>query len=232
MFTQIIDPLDGSKWVGNNKSLTMRWRGGLNYEVAIEQPATMISWSYQCTLNEETNTLEGTGSKTEFSQTLYEDAKASFALNEKRTKLTWTDEKEPDAAEGLALDAVPYHIVGRYWESDRYGLNIFEPDGFGLYSIYVFEADPEEITDGESEETDLTERERVEYQYLCTFDWETNTFTSADPATIDFESLTIYVEQEKCVSTATFTLTDESHLVWMDDSGLSGDGVTLEGILL
>ena len=227
VFHQIIDPLDGSIWVGNGKTITMNWNGGLNYDLTIEQDP-FDTWNYQCVMNEETNTLEGTGSKKKYSETVYTDAQASFAFNENRTFLTWKDDKEADAAEGLILDAVPQNLLGITWRGEHYALFIFKPDGFGRYGLHVYEDElSEEMRAEDEEDSDLTEEERIEHCYLCTYDWETRTFTAIDPTAIDFDSLTIYMEPELYTSTATFVLSDSGQILWLDDTGLSGDGVVL-----
>ena len=238
VFTQIIDPLDESTWVGSGKTLRMRWLGDLNYELTIEQP-DFISWHYQCVLNEETGALEGVGAKTKYSKQVYTDAQASFALNEARTHLTWTDEKEPDAAEGLTLDAAARDVLLSFWRGENYVLVIFDPDGYGRYDLHVFEdemteeaAEPEETAEAEqpdeSEEI-IAETERTEYAYLCTYDWEKGVFTAIDPSAIDFDSLMLYADPELYKSTAVFTLEDGQRILWQDDSGLTGEsGIVLE----
>ena len=230
VFTRIIDPLDESEWVGSNKKAAIQWHGDLNYTVTITQPP-FDTWVYQCTLNRETNTLEGTGGKEEYNRQVYA-SKATFAFNENRTALIWTDEKEPETAEGLALTAVCSSLLYTTWRNDHYALIIFNPDGFGRYAVHVY---VDEMAEGWEPAGEATEEnveddevERVEYCYLCTYDWENSVFKALEPASIDFDSLEVYQDPELFTSTATFVLQDENHILWLDDSGLSGDGQLLE----
>ena len=230
VFMRIIDPLDGSKWVGNGKTLTVRWLGDADYELTIGQPY-FTEWRYQCVLNEETDTLEGTGEKTEFNSLLYDGAHAVFAFNENRTGLIWTDDQEPDAAEGFAFEAVARDLTNATWRSGNLVLFILQPDGFGRYDLNVFEETVDEEmpeTEEETEEADPDEVEQTVYRYLCTYDWETGTFTSIDVSGIDPETLNYYMDLQEYSGSATFVLEDDDHIIWRDDSGLTGDGVVLE----
>ena len=240
VFSRLSDPLDNSEWLGAGKKLWISWKGGQNYELIIEQNY-FTAWRYTCVLNQETNALEGVGEK-ERGEDRYTGSNAAFAFNEARTRLTWTDEKEPEAAAGLTFDMIPYSLMTLPWHSEHYAMFMAMPDSFGRYDIHVWAEELADAWDGEedgAEEAEATEEpedtrdgnaeeaERIEYDYLCTFDWDTRTFTAMDPAAIDFDAMETYRDKTLYVSTATFTWIDDAHIVWQDASGLSGDGVVL-----
>ncbi len=208
-FTQIIDPLDGSRWFGNEKLVTIEWLGFSNYEVKIEELGlTFVEWDYLCVLDEEKDVLDGSGQKTEYGSEVYADSPVTFEFRDGRTKLIWTDETEPAAKEGLTFEAVE-RVLGDsgIWEADD--VTVFTSWLDKYYDVTVFMG------------------EKV-YEYLCTYDWETSTLTAVDPAAIDFDSLSLNLEKDSFISTATFVLETDDTLVWHDDSGLAGDGIALK----
>ena len=207
VFTRIIDPLDESEWFSDGLTRRIRWLGGLDYEVYIEK--MFYSWNYQCVLNEETDVLEGTGLKTHYGSEEYTDSHAAFALQDARRQLTWTDEKEPDAANGIVFEAVCMDLTRSIWDNEPYTAFISWMDGY--YDVHVMDT-----------ETD--------HGYLCTYDWNTSTLTAVDPATVDVDSMSLYVDLTYYTSLATFVLEDDATLVWHDDSGLTGDGIALKGM--
>ncbi len=208
VFAHVTDPLDQTKWFGDGKELTLTWLGGSDYEAAIEgSMGEFTSWDYQCVLDEAADVLSGTGSRTSYGAEEYSDSHATFALQNSRRQMVWTDEKEEAAAEGLVLDAVATEITAPIWYTEPYTAFIEFADGY--YDIVI-------------------SREEEMHGYLCTWDWETATFTAVDPAEIPYDSLRIYVDPEIHTGTGTFVLEDEDHLIWRDDSGLTGDGIALE----
>lgn len=208
VFTRIIDPLDGSRWYGNGKELTIFWRGDELYDVQIEQ--TFTSWYYLCELDEQADALTGTGLKTAYGDEEYNDANAKFVFSEGRTLITWTDDREPEAQSGLTFEIIDKALTQDFWSGENdIGVMIMFMDGY--YDVHLFVHEPEE----------------KEYAYLCTYDRGNGMLVAADPATIDFESLTMYYDQSLYTGTATFVMEDDDHMTWHDDNGASGDGIVL-----
>ena len=204
VFTQDFSPLDGSIWFADGKELTLRWEGRDNYGVYIDQEP--YGWNYPCVLDEENDVLTGVGEKFNYGDAVYTDAQATFAFQDARTKLVWTDSAEPDAQEGLTFDAVYMGVLYDIWENDQASFSFMWYNGYYMADVYL---------DGKL------------HSYLCTYDRSNSTFTAVDPATIDFEALNMYVDAENYASTATFELLDDDHLLWRDDSGITGE----EGML-
>ena len=207
-FTQIIDPLDGSRWFGKDKQATITWLGDLNYEVRIADLASVYDeWDYLCVLDEKKDVLEGSGQKTNFSNVIYSDSPVTFAFQDTRTRLVWTDEAEPAAKEGLTFEAVDRLLASSSW-GDIETIMIYTSWMDRYYHVQVFY------------------HENV-YEYLCTFDRETNTLTAIDPAGIDFDSFSLYMDKDNFTSTGTFVLETDDTLIWYDDSGVAGDGIAV-----
>ena len=208
VFSHIVDPLDGSQWFASGKNLTLRWHGEKNYEVSIETLGQdFTSWHYSCVLDESTDTLTGTGRKVSLGHADDTDAQATFAFQDARRHLVWTDEKEESAISGLTFTQVPLKVVQTLWSKEPYTLSILYADGY--YDIHVFEADHE-------------------HAYLCTWDWGTSTFTALDPATLPFDSFSLFLNKELYTSTGSFVMEADNVMVWHDDAGLTGQ----EGIAL
>lgn len=211
VFTHIIDPLDNSQWYTPGKTMTIVWGGEQHYQVSIEAGVgEFTSWQYDCELQEDGSTLKGVGSKISYGSTEYADGEATFAVQEH--SLVWTDSREEDAAEGLTLEEVDGSLVYSTWfspESDSLSASILFVDGYYDVSVY------------NGQQT---------HSYLCTLDWDTGILTAVDPATIPFDSLSLYLDREAYTSTGTFVLQERQKMVWQDDTGLAGDGITLEHI--
>lgn len=207
VFSHIIDPLDGSQWFASGKNLTLRWHGEKNYEVNIEaQGQDFTSWHYSCVLDESTDTLVGTGRKVALGHADDADAQATFAFQDARRHLVWTDEKEETAISGLTFTQVPLNAVQTLWSKEPYTLSILYADGY--FDIHVF-------------------ANEHDHAYLCTWDWDTSTFTALDPATIPYDSFTLYLNKDLYTSTGSFVIETDDVLVWHDDSGLAGEGIAL-----
>ena len=205
VFKRIIDPLDDSRWFVNGLTATIRWLGGSDYEVYIER--MFFSWIYQCTLDETSDVLTGTGIKTHYGDDVYTDATATFVLRNARREMVWTDDKEQEAINGLAFEAVARDVAEAMWSDDTYSLFMMWSEGY--YDVHVYS-------------------EAGEHAYLCTYDWDTNTLTALDPAEIPFDSMNLYLDQALYTGTGSFVLEDDTTLVWHDDSGLAGDGIALK----
>ena len=166
-----------------------------------------FSWIYQCTLDETSDVLTGTGIKTHYGDDVYTDATATFALRNARREMVWTDDKEQEAINGLAFEAVARDVAEAMWSDDTYSLFMMWSEGY--YDVHVYS-------------------EAGEHAYLCTYDWDTNTLTALDPAEIPFDSMNLYLDQALYTGTGSFVLEDDTTLVWHDDSGLAGDGIALK----
>ena len=205
-FTQIIDPLTMFTWYTDSKYLNIEWYGNLDYRIVVDSGVEGIIWTYSCTLNEETNTFSGTGRKEVFGDLAYDDAEASFVLSEDKTFIAWTDDHETAAADGLTFEIVEPAFTQTEWFA-REVMAVFGYFTEGQYIMTVMMKDD------------------TEYSYVCDYDRETGTLRAVDPATLNPEE---FGEPERFKSTATFTLEDEDHLIWRDDSGVSGEGIVLE----
>ena len=226
VFTRIIDPLDESEWFKGDRTLSFCWLGENNYQVKINQLFT--EWEYLCVWDEETDVMEGTGRKESYAHEEYADSHATFAFNENRTKLTWTDEKEADAADGLTFDSVAQDVTAYTWRSTPYLLSADWLYGSEYYDVHVYVENEDEEAEADEEEAEESETNGTEYAYVCTYDWETGVFTALDPSTLNPDSLGYYLDSPSYVSTATFSLEDDDHILWRDDSGMTGDGIVLE----
>lgn len=209
IFTQIIDPLDNAQYFNGATSLTIHWLGDLNYRVDIENWVDYLSWSYECVLDEETDVLTGTGSKSSFRGEGFADDSAAFAFQNARNQLVWTSEKEENAKDGLPFEHIEQDLMAAYWwnEEEGYSLSIGWVTCYYLVQVY----DAEENT----------------YSYLCTYDRDKSAFVSVDAGPIDFESINLFIEKETFSNVGTFTLEDDEHLVWQDDAVTPAEGILL-----
>lgn len=205
VFIRYIDPLDFTRWYSDGKELTIYWLGEDGYQVYIDQPNA--SWSYECVLDGEADELIGLGAKYGEEGELYADSLASFAFRDARSQLVWTDEKDPEALEGLTFEAISKAFTQDFWEGED-GESVFMYWMDGYYSVNIRLNDQE-------------------YGYLCVYDRDQGTLTAVDPDSIDFDSLSMEIEHDAYASTATFVLEDDDHMVWHDDSGVTGDGIVL-----
>ena len=211
VFARIIDPLHETQWYANGLELEITWYGDNNYELAIngEVEGNYTAWKYQCTLDGDV--LTGTGTKSDFMGELYTDASAAFTFGDDRTTLTWKDDKEPLALEGFSFDAVNGDLTRYGWGNDDYSFSC----GFsmGLYHVTIYTADGE-----------------THYEYLCTYDKATGTLTAVNPDELDFEVVgnQFALEKDEVSGNATFTQPDDSHLLWKETTGITGE----EGVLL
>lgn len=211
VFTHIVDPLDETEWFAGRRALTIHWLGDKNYDIHIEESTEngFATWDYQCTLDETAEIMKGAGTKTAFGDAGedYSGAGATFVFQNTRRNLVWTDDHEESAKEGMTFTAVPLDVVHASWTAEPYIVFIMAVDGY--YDIHVM-------------------KEGEDHAYFCSWDWDTSTFTALDPATLDANAYSFPLEIEKYTSTGTFVLKDDTHLVWHDDAGLAGEGMTLE----
>ena len=216
IFSLIIDPLDETKWYRDDMMITLTWRGENAYDVYIEGNAMQeyTVWNYECLLDEEKDAMTGTGKKATFMGEIYTDAQAVFSFSEGRTVLTWTDDKEETAKDGLAFEGVDKTLTTKVWEvPEKYALS--GTFGAGYYVITVIEIG-----------TDPT----VEHTYLCTYDRAAGTLTAVNPEEVDLETIMnrTWVDQSTLAGNATFEMPDDETMIWKESTGITGE----EGIAL
>ena len=212
VFTRIVNDLDATVWYFDGKTLSIVWKGDLNYQINIEGKK-FTSWSYNVVLDEETDTLEGTGQKVSYSDTVYTDSKATFTFRNNRSELVWIDEKEATADFGQVFEAVNLSFMNSMWQQADQTCSAAVQWTDGFYDFHVFSGD-------------------AEHAYLCTYDRASGTFTSVDPSLIDFDSFSLYLEKSLYTAAGSFVQQDDTHLIWHDHSGLAGEnGVLMERII-
>ena len=216
VFSRIIDPLDETQWYREGMMLTLTWRGENGYDLQIEGyglPDYTV-WNYSCVLDDEKDALTGTGKKSTFMADVYTDAQAVFAFSEGRTLLTWTDDKEETAKEGISFEGVDKTLTTETWElPDKYATNCYFAAGYYIMSVAEIGTDP-----------------TVEHLYLCTYDRASSTLTAADPAQIDLEPIVsqTWLDQSELAGNATFEMLDDETMLWKEATGITGE----EGIVL
>ena len=206
-FTPYESPLAGLIGYGEGKDLTLAWMG--NYlQVIIQQDDDL--WIYACAPNEETDTLEGIGYLENLETgEIVEGCQGTFVFQNNRTQLVWTDDQIPDAQNGLTFAMYEPLLIDDVWKAENADMYLFKMHGY--YHVSIF-----------------TQPDFDEYDYLCTYDRAARALTALDPAAIDFAALDMDVYRDAFTTTATFVLEDDGHLVWHDDTGVSGDGVVFQ----
>ncbi len=215
-FSRIIDPLDETQWYRDGMMITITWRGENAYNLYI-QGYTMQEftvWNYECLLDEDKDVLTGTGTKSTFMGDLYTGAQATFAFSEGRTELTWTDDKEETAKDGLVFEGVDKTLTTAVWEvPEKYAVSSSFAAGYYVVDVIEIGTDP-----------------TVEYMYLCTYDRTTGTLTAVNPEEVDMETILsqTWVDQSCLAGNAIFEIQDDETMVWKEATGITGD----EGIIL
>ena len=211
LFEQHRDPLDLTSWYNGKKSMFIVNYDFDKYQVTVyEEP---FFWVYECVLDEEADALKGTGYKgwEDAENALYEDAQGTFTFLNGRTQAVWTDDKEPETLNGVTFEAVERRIVDEMWSVDDGGFFAYMVDAY--YNVQVYYG-------------------YDQYGYLCTYDRASGTLTAVDPATIDFDSIAYDLEKEIYTTTASFVLQDDDHLLWRDDSGVTGEnGIVFDRVV-
>ena len=216
VFTRIIDPLDGTQWYREGMMLTLTWRGDNSYDLRIDGYSLpdYTTWNYLCILDEDRDALSGTGTKSTFMGDLYTDAQAVFAFSEGRTMLTWTDDQEETAKEGLAFEGVDKTLTNEVWEvPEKYALSGSFAAGYYVMTVIEIGTDP-----------------TIEHTYLCTYDRTNSTLTAVDPKEVDLEPIInqAWLDQSVLAGNASFEILDDQTIVWKEATGITGN----EGIIL
>lgn len=207
-FTSYTDPLNGYAGFVDGKEVRITREDYLHYDVVVQDGEKCV-WIYDCMLDEETDTLAGSGYQYFFSEEeeLPEvpGFEASFVFQNSRAQLVWTDAKA-GVENGLTFEMYEPLLTQAYWYNDDFSIIIYTVDGY--YNVHIFPY-----------------MEAGEHGYLCLYDRANRTLKAVDPAAIDFDSLTMELYREIYTSTASFVLEDDDRLVWHDDAGAAGDGV-------
>ncbi len=208
-FTRYVSPLSGLSGYADGKDLSVTWMGNC-LEVIVQRDDDV--WFYTCELNEETDTLEGSGylANMETGETV-EGYYASFAFRNGRTQAVWTDGQVPEARDGLTFEMYEPLLACDYWTAEEADMYLFKTSGY--YQIRIY-----------------THPDFTEYGYLCTYERADRTLNALDPAAVDFEALGLDYTKEIFTTTASFVLEDDGRLVWRDDTGAAGDGVVFEPV--
>ncbi|MBR0218281.1 MAG: hypothetical protein IJQ33_03680 [Clostridia bacterium] len=206
-FTGYESPLSGLIGYVDGKDVTLVWMGN-HLEVIVQQDDDL--WVYACPPNEETDVLEGSGyfENLETGETA-EGYQGTFVFQNDRAQLVWTDAQIPEAQNGLTFAMYEPLLVNDPWMAEEADIFVTAMDGY--YEMHIY-----------------TQPDFNEYDYLCTYDRATRTLTALDPSTIDFDSLSMELYRGIFTTTATFVLEDDGHLVWHDDTGVSGEGVVFQ----
>lgn len=216
VFSRIIDPLDETQWYREGMMLTLTWRGDNAYELRIDGYALpdYTVWVYECVLDEDRDVLTGTGTKSTFRGDLYTNAQAVFAFSEARTMLTWTDDQEETAKEGLAFEGVDKALTKEVWElTEKYVLSGAFAAGYYVMTVIEYNTDP-----------------TIEHTYLCTYDRTASMLTAVDPGEVDLEPIVnqTWLDQSVLAGNASFEILDDQTIVWKEVTGITGD----DGIVL
>ena len=216
VFTRIIDPLDETQWYREGMMLTLTWRGDNTYDLHIDGYGLQdyTAWDYFCVLDEDRDALTGTGKKATFMGDIYTDAQAVFAFSEGRTVLTWTDDQEETAKEGLAFEGVDKVLTTKVWElPEKYALSGAFAAGYYVMTVIEIGMDP-----------------TIEHTYLCTYDRTASMLTAVNPEEVDLEPIInqAWLDQSVLAGNASFEILDDETLVWKEATGITGD----EGIVL